>query len=232
MRTVRIRAVATFVGLLGICGTNAIADGKAPCATLPLSVVNVPNAEVQDLICDGADRAIEILSGCGIGPRESLEMHVRKEVRHPLGDELLAFFDTSNERILISEIEVMASLVQGTPYAQLPLREFFQSVVSHEVVHAVLHHHYRRRPPNRATVEYPAYAIQIASLSIPARDLFLQTVRKRGDIANARLNDIILAADPFLFAARAYAHFDAFPGGCQHIRAIIRGRPTFIPHLQ
>ena len=82
---------------------------------------------------------------------------------------------------------------------------------------------------SRSAHEYPAYALQIESLPLSAREKFLQSVN--ADTDGFFFNDIILSADPFYFAARAYAHLEASTDRCAHLTELLEGEVAFIATL-
>ena len=122
-------------------------------------------------------------------------------------------------------------LVAGTPFSALPLPEFYQSFIVHEIVHGILHQNYKTQPKSHAAFEYPAYALQIEFLPAPMRDKFLDAFDLTPMRASLVFSDTILFFDPYSFAARAYQHFKSTPDGCTHIRAILYGEAEFVaPH--
>ena len=124
----------------------------------------------------------------------------------------------------------MPSLVAGTPYSELPLRDFYRSLIVHEVVHGVMHQNFKRQPTSHAAYEYPAYALQIASLPADERSKFLLSIPNNAGPNEYFLNDNVLLFDPFYFAAHAYRHFSA-ADGCAHLTALLQGDVAFIPTL-
>jgi hypothetical protein len=121
------------------------------------------------------------------------------------------------------------ALVKDTAAAGLLLRDFYRSLIVHEVVHGVMHQNLTRRLASQAEAEYLAYALQVESLPPDVRDRLLQPFEHADRKAETFLfNDVVLSADPFFFAARAYQHFNAVGEGCGHARALLAGRAGFI----
>ncbi len=227
----KILDAAFLLSIAAACAVSARARAQEPCPDLPVQV-SASTPEVRALVCRGARDAIALLRKCEIHVQRPVAVSIRDEVRHPLGQVVIGLFEPARERILIAAYERMAALVEDTPYRVIPLEDFFRSVVVHEIVHAVLNQHYRQRPHNVAVYEYPAYALQIASLPPTARALFLEHVGARGDTHEPRFNDLMLAFDPYLFAARAYHHFSASRTGCAHVTTLLGGKAEFIADLQ
>jgi hypothetical protein len=182
----------------------------------------------RELVCSAASQALQLLGRSGIFPRRALTIRIAGEVRHPFGRMIFGFFDPKAERIWITQFATIPSLVKGTPYSELPPREFYKSMVIHEIVHGVMHQNAKRQAISHSAYEYPAYALQIASLPQSARDRFLQSAYEGGRTSDAVFNDFILALDPFFFAASAYEHFRSTANGCAHLVSLLEGEVAFI----
>ena len=212
---------------LALCPAAKAAAAPDPCTDVPVEVTGA-SAKEHSLICSGAKVAIGMLHRCGVSLRKPLQVHVMREVRHPLGGQIFGLFDTAQERVLVTESGNVPVLAEGTPYSALPPLEFHRSVIVHEVVHGILHQRYGRQPNTHAAYEYPAYALQVESLSPDVREEFLRAFDQVAIKANTVFSDTILAFDPFFFAARAYQHFKSAPDGCAHIRALLEGTADFV----
>lgn len=171
---------------------------------------------------------LELLSQCGIAPRRPLHLEVLRDVRHPFGKRsIFGFFDSKFETVFVTQESSVPSLVAGTPYSDLPRRDFYKGLIVHEVVHGVMHQNFKRQPTSHVAYEYPAYALQIASLPSEVRSKFLQSIPNNAGANEYVLNDNVLFFDPFYFAAHAYRHFSA-GDGCAHLTALLQGEVAFI----
>jgi hypothetical protein len=151
-----------------------------------------------------------------------------REVRHPLGGLVFGLFDPKRERVLVTQEAEIQALVQDTPYAALPQRDFYRSLIVHEVVHGIMHQNLKRPAASHAAYEYPAYALQIESLAPDVRDTFLRSF-SQGPIGDRSVfSDTMLFFDPYYFAARAYHHFKASANWCADFAAILQGEVAFI----
>ncbi len=201
--------------------------GERRCAEVPVDVT-AESSDERDLVCSAANDTLRLLGRCKISLQSPLHVQVASEVRHPFGGPIFGFFDTKQKRALVTQYANIASLVEGTPYTELPRREFYKSLIVHEIIHGVMHQNLRRPATSHAAYEYPAYALQIKSLPSTVRERFLQSVNHEEVGADALFNDSILFFDPFFFAARAYRHFKASADGCAHLHALLEGRAPFI----
>jgi hypothetical protein len=108
------------------------------CVDAPADVIAASEVE-RRLVCSAASHALQLLGRCGISLRRPLRVEIRREVRHPFNGEILGLFDTKQDRVLITQEANVPSLIKGTPAAKLPLRDYYRSLIVHEVVHGVMH---------------------------------------------------------------------------------------------
>jgi hypothetical protein len=190
--------------------------------------VTATSPEERQLACSAAGDAIQLLDRCRIPLRRPLQVQMMSEVRHPLGGSIFGLFDTKRERVLITQEANIPALVKDTPYAMLPQREFYRSLIVHEVVHGVMHQNLKRPATTHAAYEYPAYALQIESLAPHVRDAFLKSFDQTAIASKSLFNDTVLFFDPYFFAASANHHFKGSANGCAYLTALLEGEVAFI----
>jgi hypothetical protein len=190
--------------------------------------VTARSPDERRLVCSTANEAMQRLAVCGITLRRPLRVQIMGEVRHPFSGAIFGLFDTKQERVLVTQEANIPALVEGTRWAMLPQRDFYRSLIIHEVVHGVMHQNLKRPVSTHAAHEYPAYALQIESLSPSVRDMFLRSFDQRAIKVDTIFSDSILHFDPYFFAARAYEHFKASADGCSHLTGILEGEVSFI----
>lgn len=197
------------------------------CQEAPIDVT-AATADERRLACSAASHAIQLLGRCAISLQRPLHVQIMSEVRHPLGGAIFGLFDTKQEKVLVTQEANIPSLVRDTPYDGLPQRDFYKSLIVHEVIHGVMHQNLKRPATTHAAHEYPAYALQIESLPSSVRDTFLRSFDQLAINSQSLFNDTVLFFDPFFFAARAYTHFKASADGCAHFTALLQGEVAFI----
>jgi hypothetical protein len=200
--------------------------GPEQCSTAPV-VVTAASPEQRALVCSAAKEALRLLGRCEISVRRPLHVEIMSEVRHPFSGAIFGLFDIKQDKVLVTQEANLPALVNDTPYAKLPQRDFYRSLIVHEVIHGVMHQNLKRPASSHAAYEYPAYALQIESLAPSVREQFLQSFEHDAIRADAIFNDTILMFDPFFFAAQAYHHFRA-GDGCAHLNALLDGEVAFI----
>ena len=207
-------------------------DDLAELERCPAAAVAVTAAypEERRLACSAASDAIRLVGRCGISLRRPLGVQIMSEVRHPLGGAIFGLLDTKRETVLVTQEANIPTLVKDTPYAALPQRDFYRSLIVHEVIHGVMHQNLKRPAASHAAYEYPAYALQIEFFAPNVRNQFLQSFDQTAIKSDATFvfSDPVLFFDPYFFAARAFHHFKASPNGCAHLTALLEGDVAFI----
>jgi hypothetical protein len=225
------RAVHRAVQLVCVIGVWFLAApdlvAQDQCAGVPVHVT-AASPDERHLACSAASDAIHLLGRCGIALRRPLDVQIMSEVRHPFGGAIFGLFDIKQQSVLVTQEANIPSLVEGTPYAALPQRDFYRSLIVHEVIHGVMHQNLKRPAASHVAYEYPAYALQIESLTANVRDEFLRSFDQTAIAANTLFNDSVLLFDPYFFAARAYHHFKTSAHGCTHLTALLEGEVDFI----
>lgn len=200
------------------------------CADSNTTVAGATELE-RHLACAGAFDAIQQLAACRIAGEKPIHIRMAQAVRNPFGNAVFGTFDAARDETLVTRLSAVAPMVRDTPYEHLQGRSFYRSLIVHEVVHGIMHQRYTRQPATRAAMEYPAYALQIASLPAPVRDTFLSFASDPAEHRVHPFNDVVLGFDPYFFAAQAYHHFAASADRCARLHALLDDRADFIDQL-
>jgi hypothetical protein len=190
--------------------------------------VTAASPEEHHHACSAANHALQLLGRCGIALQRPLRVEIMSEVRHPFSGQIFGLFDIKQEKVLVTREANIPALVKDTPYAALPQRDFYRSLIVHEIVHGVMHQNLKRPAASHAAYEYPAYALQVESLPPQVRNTFLRSFDQTAIADKSLFNDPVLFFDPYFFAARAYHHFKASPNACTHLTALLEGEVPFI----
>jgi hypothetical protein len=216
------------ISLFGMMVATGATPGAAEqCADAPVDVASGSIAEFR-LACSAAKDALRLLARCNISPRARIQIAILKEVIHPQGGAIFGMFDPFRRRALVTQQSNIPTLVKGTPYEALPQAAFYESLIVHEAVHAVMHQNMSRPGASHAAHEYPAYALQIESLSESVRQQFLQSFDQNAIRSKTMFSDAVLFFDPYFFAAHAYQHFKAAGDGCAYLQGLLEGDVAFI----
>lgn len=120
-----------------------------------------------------------------------------------------------------------ALILPRSIYRKLPMRDVYDSLIIHEVTHAILREHVGRRRLPVAAHEYVAYAIQVASMPRATRRLFLAALPAQTPRSFAPFNDVYLGMSPLRFAANAYRHLFRNKRYCETIQHVASGEANF-----
>ncbi|CFX37522.1 conserved exported protein of unknown function [Candidatus Filomicrobium marinum] len=202
------------------------------CPGIPIEVSGSSDVEGR-AVCASAKRANAFFEYCGLPQKRKLRVEILSEVIQPFGLPVIALFDAKRWRIQISTFEAMRTiLLPGSAYRRLPLRDVYDSLVVHEVAHAVFREHIGHRNLPIAAHEYVAYAVQINSMPTKTRDLFLSTFQRPTSLDVEMFNDIYLAMAPLRFGANAHRHLFRHGQSCEMLSKIVAGRVVFSQELE
>jgi hypothetical protein len=203
------------------------------CPGIPVVViVTSPSEEESNIACSAAKDAVQLLGACDIVPRDALQLQIANELRHPFSKEpVFGLFDIRQQRVVVVTKAGIASLIEDTPYSELPVLDFYRSLIVHEIVHGIMHQNLKRPAASQAAYEYPAYALQLVSLPANARTMLLRAVPNRAGPGKSLFNDAILSFDPYFFAVHAYEHFTSTFDKCHLLHLLLEGELPFAPPL-
>ena len=185
--------------------------------------VTAADPDLAGHVCTVVDRALDQLAQCHLSQKAPLTINIVDGFKDDRPG-CVGIFDCANNRIEILKPEVMGkSLEDNRRFSRLPLMSLFDSVVAHEMTHALLDQNLGEDSGNWTENEYMAYAMQMAFLSSEDRALFMQgfTTDRPGSLAG--INILIMLLAPDAFAAEVWLHFSAKGNGCNFIGQLLSG---------
>jgi hypothetical protein len=174
--------------------------------------------------CTASDTAFALFVQCTLtapGP-------IIIEVKHNIDAECLGLFHCGESRIEILAPPIMETVrLPDSMFADIPVERFYDSIVVHELAHAL----YDQVPcPYSScvtTAEYLAYSFQIESLSPQDRAPILAAHPPDFTIPRDRINMMILMMAPKRFAGAAWTHLNQRNDRCAWIEGIMSGGIVF-----
>ena len=218
--------------LLGAMLLWMLALGAAPAFSEALACpdprtrVEAESAALRDRVCARVEASRPLLSACGLEQSRPITLHVVREIATDLlGPSCLGSYACDEEEIRVLHPEALPQAVGAdNPWARLSVDELFDSLVTHELAHALFAQSAQSgRTPAFVDQEYVAYAMQMASLEEAARARLLKAHPGPQTVDGLELNGIVALAAPTLFAAKAWRHFAQAENGCAFVGRLVRG---------
>lgn len=160
--------------------------------------------------CLGAAKAVRFLAPLGLVARDAVSISVVDALDAAGGPAVLGLYDPRTRRV-----QVLAATAPTLGTGEkggfgVPLDDDMRAgIVAHEVTHAILDQYAAEYPLDRASHEYLAYTVQLATLPPPTRARILAASDVTGFDAVTQASPLYLAIDPGRFAVNAYLHFRA-----------------------
>ena len=215
-------ACSIFLFLL-IAGNASARDCEGISIHAPIADQN----EVQR-VCQAAQDATELLRQCGIESSKAINISIKEKLVHPSGFPAFAFFHSPSNQIEITDFDAFKKLIQpGSAYYKLPSRDLYESLIAHEVTHAITSPLIRDSDCTSVAHEYIAAVIQVSSMSDGSRQILLNAFPRSTPVVLEMFNELSFYSSPQWFVANAYRHFNQTDKGCELLLGIINGEVQF-----
>jgi hypothetical protein len=99
----------------------------------------------------------------------------------------------------------------------------YESVVVHEVSHAIIEQNLTTRPTSRVIHEYIAYAAQLSSMVPDLRQDILRRYRQPGYADVDEMSWVYYQLDPSGFGVKVYRHFRALSDPTAFLQGLLSG---------
>ncbi len=212
-----IWSLTALPGLLAALSGDALAldcfaDGR----------VSITGGEpaLEQHVCDVVGAALPELASCNLPLTAPLSI----EVIDDLPGDCVGMYHCGEERIEILSLDDTAAVRSAdSPLRDLDDAAFHDSVIVHELAHAL--HDQVPCPLESCIVsaEYVAYTMQVRSLTPDAIAAFEERGGIEGRVSRDDLTLMMLFMAPHRFSATAWAHFTQRPDGCAYIGQIMSG---------
>ena len=187
--------------------------------------IHAEDRRLDPAICDAVAKVRKLTSDCGLDQTRSIIVNVVREMDEQ-HETCAAYFDcTTDEITILAPNSLAASDDILIAFRNLPMDEYFQSVIVHELTHAFVHQSQDGRF-SRVAHEYLAYATQIASLTEKSRTSVLESSGVEETATLDSLDEIALFFGPSHFALLAFKHFAHPENGCAFVDRMILADPT------
>lgn len=186
--------------------------------------VTAPETALAERVCSVAVAARERMEVCDLRQSQPISIIIQKGVVVDAFECLGAFHCDTNEIELIHPQALAENVPASRTYAGLSPMAVFDSLVVHEMAHALLEQTLGEREVGVAAHEYVAYAMQLSSLSPEDRAIFTAQYSAQASGTSDGLNAIVMMFAPGAFATSAWMHFTEPGNGCAFVEDLIEGR--------
>lgn len=228
----RPTVLASVAALAISAAAGALAD-PAVCSD-PMLAVDAPDPAIAERVCTAAMAAKAQLGTCGLTQHRAVSMEIVPQIDGP-SDTWIGLYQCGTDTIALVPPSPVSEVMPGdSVFATLDPEVYYDSLIVHELAHALMEQAECVHPRCDSDKEYVAYAMQFLSLPESARDTLLSWRERPQEVPQERLNDILLWMKPDIFAFTAWAHFDALDDGCAFVQRIVDGEttlklPDFLP---
>lgn len=178
-------------------------------------------------VCRAAEQVSSVLSVCGFGVLDRIPVQVVEVLPAECPSHALGYFDARDATVTIPTYAACVALAGpegrfGTPVTPA----LYESLIAHELVHAIVWQHQGQPAMGRAGQEYLAYAIQLVTMSPALRARILARYPQADPVRLDELSETYLDFAPGRFAVKSYLNFVAQRDRCALIEDLMEGRRT------
>lgn len=214
--------VRTWLIALATTAFASAADAQTQTCLEGRISVETQTATTAVTICKVATQVVPLFQQCGLTQSAPIRVQVGETEHDWMGS-----YDTNTGTIGIAPPATLRSLLpQASMWQHLASDRHFESVLVHELAHALLHQKTGRVARSVANQEYVAYAMQLSWLTSTERQALFSSVGTEPDNPRAYLNDFIALSAPETFAQAVWSHFRQPWNGCTFVGQLIEGTDT------
>lgn len=227
-RFVLALAVALAISIAG--GLDAKSTPPHACSGVPVDVKGDGAPGTEAAVCRAASTVVQLLGECGLNLKDRVRVEVVAGRLDHCGLSVFGTFDPEARQVRVSSPEICKGLVKADSiFSKVPTEAVFESIVVHELAHAIVTARRPDKPISRAAQEYIAYAMQIRSLPEGDRAALLKGPPQEAVTDISVFNDMVLFMNPDAFAVLAYSHFSEPANGCRFVKGLADGAIKFPP---
>ena len=212
-----------------------VAASDVPMATASLQRCNDPMIIVEALdkglaerICRVAVAAKAYHETCHLKQSRPVTIAVVDELLTGRQSGFISLYRPQKDRIeLTHPNDVTHNLSKDSVYRNLQPDHLYDSLIVHEMTHALLAKTYLGLQLGIAGHEYIAYALQLELMPAKTRQILLDAYPPRFELEFGAFDETYLARAPVRFATNAWRHFSMAGHGCTFIQKIIEGDVEF-----
>lgn len=201
-----------------------------PVAGPPITVTAI-KAERAVHLCHVARAARDRLAACHLPQTAPIDIRIVTELpaRH---EKCMGLYNCDTKVIEILDLAgLRARVAPSSAFARIPPDALQDSLVAHEMAHALIDQRLGSNSGPLVLNEYIAYAMQLDAMATPVRRALLATRDIKPPVPPDALNEMILLMAPDVFAIFAWHHFREAGHGCALIGQLLNGAPGPFPDM-
>ena len=198
-------------------------EGSSPSCFTILLDTGLASAEERTLVCEGAAKARAFFSSLGIGLKRRIRLHL-----HEAGIEgrrsHLGSYDTESDQVDLLTLEQARLLTEDDALFGLQMDEpLYESLVVHEVAHAIAGQQFGFRPVPLVSQEYIAYVAQFSTMAPATRSRILRVYSAAAFAGLEEMSSTYYALNPSRFGVKAWLHYLSLSDRERFIRDLLSG---------
>ena len=218
--------IARFAALLSLALAIPVHANPLDCGGGDFTI-EAPTEDLTATICAALLDARAALQDCGLEQTRPIAVEVTPGISHPIG-ECLSYFECDFDVIrVIDPAALPEALDPGDAYAVLPPEVLLTSLLTHELVHALVTQSAGDRRIDIVDQEYIAAALELETMAPDWRDALIRAAPVSLPPKDSLIDILIYGMAPRKFATNAWQYFQAEDDGCARVREIVAGRFSF-----
>lgn len=216
-----MRLRETLILTAAMFGVCANAGEEHACAADPQITVEADTPELAARVCDDAQAGLDVLRQCGVTVGQPIAIRLRETLPPGCVGE---FHCGTGEIDLLNPATMSEIRKADSPLSHVGDRDYFRSILTHELAHAAYDVVPCPYPNCRATSEYLGHAFQIMSLSDADRATFEAALDMDTHMPRDALNAFIYMMSPNSFLQKTWIHLNQRPDPCAYVTSIMSGQ--------
>jgi hypothetical protein len=185
-------------------------------------VIHLADRGDADAACGSARNALDFLAANGLDTTGAVEVHLVSELPMSCLRSNFGCYDHPNWRIYML---IFSECLKLKTWAELPLNSTLcNSLLTHEVAHAVAAANFLVPKPSMLAHEYVAYVTMLATMPSNQRERVLEQFPGEGFDSANQMSVTFYLLNPFQFGINAYRHFLKPGNGKVFLKDLLSGR--------
>ncbi len=220
----RISALIDYVSRLQQAGGGT---AEQLCPGTPNVRVRPAGERGARAACAGATQASDFLAAQGFSVDESIQIVLVEVLPPDAGESAIgAYFKVDRRAYVLS----YAAFAKRGDWSSLSTDlSLYESLVAHEIAHAIAADNFKAGSPSAPAQEYVAYVTMFATMAPGLRKRLLKRFPKPAYRGDWQMSTTIYLLDPLQFGARAYRHFLDPANGRRYLQEVLAGQALAEP---